>query len=553
MTERVLITAALPYANGLLHFGHLAGAYLPADCYARFERLRGKDVLFISGSDEYGVAITLNAEKEGISPVDYVEKYHQLHKDFFQKVNIHFDHFSRTTTSFHPPVVIDFFKNLHEAGFIQAQEDEHLFSEEENRFLADRYVMGTCPLCGFPEARGDECTDCGASYDSIDLKNPVSKITGNPLTKKKSVHWFLRLDLFKDFLLSMVKEKKWKVNVENFALSFAQDLKPRAITRDLEWGIPVPLEEAKGKVFYVWFDAPIGYISATKEWASLNNAPDKWKDYWHDLSTRYVQFIGKDNIPFHALFFPAMLKGQKLSYKIVDDLVANEFYKFSGQQFSKSATNQSIDCNAIISHFHVDQIRYMLAAGAPETSDSEFTFKEFQMRCNAELVGKFGNFINRVLSFAKKNGFKKFSLDSGLDARDRIFIDLITGLVKKAETAYAEYSLRRAMAALMEIAQSGNAYFDSTAPWKAIKDSDKHNQVVKILSCCLVCQQIMAFVAAPVMPETAEKIFNMIGSSDSIKNIKWSEMIEHALKHEYSIAEVNILFQRVEEEELINL
>jgi methionyl-tRNA synthetase len=359
--EKILITSALPYANGQLHFGHIAGAYLPADCYARFARLQGSDVLYICGSDEYGIAITLSADLAGRSPQAHVDLFHAINKDLFAQLNFSFDHFSRTTWKGHVPTVQQFFLDLLAHGYIEERVTDQLYSPQDNRFLADRYVVGTCPKCGFTEARGDECQRCGSSYEATDLKNPRSKLTNAPLVLKATKHWFLLFDRFKDQLTQWLAEKNWKANVRNFAQSYIDDLKPRAITRDGEWGIPIPLPGTEGKVLYVWFDAPIGYISATQEWAQLNGKPDAWKDYWLDPETTYVQFIGKDNIPFHAVFFPAMEMGQNQPYKKVDQLPANEFLNLEGRQFSKS-DGWTIDLADFFQNFTADQIRYTLAA-----------------------------------------------------------------------------------------------------------------------------------------------------------------------------------------------
>ena len=457
---KVLITAALPYANGPLHFGHIAGAYLPADCYARFQRLIGSDVLYICGSDEHGVAITLSAELAGRTPKEHVDYFHQVLKDFFQKMNIDFDHYSRTTWEGHVEPSQTYFKQLLKNGYIEEKVTNQLYSEKDQRFLADRYVMGTCPKCGFEEARGDECPKCGASYEATDLKKPRSKLTGASLSLKATKHWFIRFDLFKDQLSRWIKKKNWKSNVVNFAQNYIDDLKPRAITRDSDWGIPVPLEGAEGKVLYVWFDAPIGYISATKEWALKKGDPEAWKRYWCDEKTKLVNFIGKDNIPFHAIFFPAMTMGQDEPYKTVDELPANEFYNLEGKQFSKSA-GWYIDLEEFFKHFSADQIRYAIAANAPETQDSEFSWKDFQMRCNSELLGKYGNLINRVLVFTQNKCEGVMPPYGDLKHEDEVFLEKIHELTQAIYEAYSHFHLRKATQLIMELAQEGNVYFDT--------------------------------------------------------------------------------------------
>ncbi len=539
MRKKILITSALPYANGPLHFGHIAGAYLPADCYARFERLRGHDVLYICGSDEYGVAITLSAELAGRTPKEHVDHFHDVNKKFFDKLTIDFDHYSRTTCKEHIPVVQQFFRDLNENGYIEARECEQLYSEADNRFLADRYVAGICPSCGFEEARGDECNKCGASYEATDLKTPRSKMTGASLVLKKTRHWFLRFDKFKEKLEAFLASRPWKANVIRFAQSYVDDIRPRAITRDIEWGVPVPLEEAEGKVFYVWFDAPIGYISATQE-----GRPDTWQEYWCDPQTKYVQFVGKDNIPFHAIFFPAMTMGQNQPYKLVDDLVANEFYNLEGRQFSKSE-GWVIDLEDFFKHFHTDQIRYAIAANAPETSDSEFCWKDFQTRCNAELLGKFGNLVNRVLVFAQNKCAAKIPPTHALEEVDHRFINEMTRLTQEIEESYATYRLRRACQLIMELAQAGNTYFDVKAPWKDAKEEATRPIMETTIALCLECIKRLAIGAFPIMPQTAERVWEMLGSGTPLEH--WTDL-NNELPASQILPKPSILFQKVEDE-----
>ncbi len=541
MKERVLITSALPYANGPLHFGHIAGAYLPADCYARFERLRGSDVLYICGSDEYGVAITLSAEMAHRTPQEHVDMYHKVNADFFEKLEIKFDHFSRTTCKEHKPIVDAFFQDLYGSGFIEARETDQLYSEADNRFLADRYVLGTCPRCHYEEARGDECGHCGASYEATDLKNPRSKLTGAPLIRRRTRHWFLLFDRFKDKLTQFLSVRKWRPNVLNFAQHYIDDLHPRAITRDLEWGVPLPLEEAKGKVFYVWFDAPIGYISATQEWAKKRGTPDAWEEYWLNPQTKYVQFIGKDNIPFHAVFFPAMIMGQSRPYKLVDDLVANEFYNLEGKQFSKSE-GWMIDLKSFFNHFHTDQIRYAIAANSPESADSEFTWKDFQFRCNGELVGKFGNLINRVLVFVQNKCDGKVPPRGNLDEIDKAFLTDMKRIISEVYEQYASYRIRKVSQLLMELATVGNTYFDFKTPWKG------PNRETTI-SLCLECIKCLALAATPIIPSSARKIWEMLGLSEPKL---WDEAIKLTMAQGAALPKPTILFQKVEDEVIKN-
>lgn len=549
--NKVLITAALPYANGPLHFGHIAGAYLPADAYNRFQKLLGADVLFICGSDEYGIAITLNAEKAKQSYQDYVDYYHSLHKEFFRKLSINFDHFSRTTNPYHKECVESFYNDLKNNGYIKEEVAQQLFCEKENRFLADRYVEGTCPKCSYNYARGDECQKCGAAYEATDLINPRSKVSGEPLVKRETVHDFLLLPLFKDKLLKYFEAHPLRDNIENFVKTYIENLKPRAISRDLSWGIPVP-NKAEGKVLYVWFDAPIGYISGTKEWAKeIAQDSSAWEKYWLDPATHYIQFIGKDNIPFHAVVFPSMELGQNTSYKIVDQLVANEFLQLEGKQFSKSE-GIYIDLDKFLGVFSVDQIRYVLAANAPETSDSEFTWEDFVLRCNSELVGKFGNFINRVGSFALKNGFKEISCPKDLSVEDIDFLIQVIEVASKAEKYYKSFSLRKASGSLLELSQLGNVYFNKQAPWLAVKESEKRSFVYKTLFCSLFCQKVLALISYPIIPIASMKIFNILGIKLTQREIHglWQKRFFSYVDDVFKLEKIELLFSLVEGEDI---
>ncbi|WP_038500556.1 methionine--tRNA ligase [Chlamydia avium] len=507
MTRRVLITSALPYANGPLHFGHIAGAYLPADVYARFCRLLGDDVLYLCGSDEYGIAITLNAERAGLGYQEYVDMYHKIHKDTFEKLGISLDFFSRTTNPFHQAIVQEFYTQLKSKGFIENHVSYQLFSETENRFLADRYVEGTCPKCGFSDARGDECQRCGADYEAVDLIDPRSKLSGDKLILKETEHAYLHLERFIDPLLSFIDGTYLPDHVRKFVIDYIKNLRMRAITRDLSWGVPVP--DFPNKVFYVWFDAPIGYISGTMDWAASTGNPDAWKDFWLDPSVEYVQFIGKDNLPFHSAIFPAMELGVDIPYKKVDALISSEFYLLEGAQFSKSEGNY-IDMDAFLDAHALDKLRYVLAATSPETADSEFTFVDFKTRCNSDLVGKFGNFINRVLAFADKNHFKELVYcASSLEDVDHKFLHEAQSIVHKAESCYREFSLRKACSAIMELASLGNGYFNDQAPWKLLKEG-KARRVEAVLFCACYCQKLLALISYPILPETAWEIWKML-------------------------------------------
>lgn len=544
--ERVLITSALPYANGPLHFGHIAGAYLPGDCYARYCRLQKQDVLYICGSDEYGVAITLSADLAGRTPREHVDIYHNVIKIFFEQLNISFDHYSRTTWKGHDADTQEYFTDLLNNGYIKEEVTDQLYSEADGKFLADRYVVGSCPRCGFSEARGDECQSCGASYDAIDLKNPRSKLTQAPLIRKPTKHWFLLLDQFKDKLLKWLETKNWKPNVVNFIKGYINDMHPRAITRDSTWGVSIPLPHTEGKVLYVWFDAPIGYISATKEWAQVKGNPDLWKDYWCHEQTKLVNFIGKDNIPFHAAIFPAMTMGQNKPYKIVDELPANEFYKLEGRQFSKS-DGWYIDLDDFFKNYTVDQIRYTIAANAPETADSEFTWKDFQARCNSELLGKYGNLVNRVLVFNQKECRGEVPSRHELQPIDSEFLQNIQQLVTQASECYANFKIRRASQVVMELAQLGNIYFDSKKPWLDAKQLETRSRMETTIACCLDCIKAMALISFPIIPNAAEAIWNLLGYSTSLYECGWQSVAEKSIPKGQKLAEPKILFQRIED------
>ena len=544
--QKVLVTAALPYANGAIHFGHLAGSYLPADCYARFSRLIGNEVCFICGSDEYGVAIALSAEQAGKTPQEHVDHFHAINQQLFAAVGMSFDHYSRTTWGGHKATVDDFFLTLKRNGYIEDKESERLYCEEDGRFYADRYVMGTCPKCGFANARGDECTSCGASYEAEDLKNPRSKIGNKPLTKKKTRHWYLRLDLFKERLLQWLEGKPWKQNVVNFIKKYIEDIRPRAITRDMKWGIPVPLPEAMGKVFYVWFDAPIGYISATKEWAESIGDPDRWEAFWLDASCRLIQFLGKDNIPFHGAVFPSMIMGQDLPYKLVDEMPANEFYTLAGRQFSKSE-GWFVDLATFLEKYTADQLRYTIASNAPETQDSEFTWKDFQNRCNADLLGKFGNFVHRTLVFAKNTFSGVVPEAKDLSEDDVKFLERCRELASVAKSCYSQFRLRKAAQTVMEVAQMGNVYFDIKKPWQKGQDPQSvHNTI----HCCLECLKILSLISSPIIPTASSQIIHQLGLEAQFQSRGWDEQMAFVLPSGHRLGSPSPLFRKIEDEEI---
>lgn len=552
MIEKILITSALPYANGPLHFGHIAGAYLPGDCYARYQRLMKNDVLYICGSDEYGVAITLSADIAGRTPKQHVDIFHEINKDLFKRLNFSFDHFSRTTWDGHAKPVQQYFLDLLANGYIEERVTDQLYSEVDRRFLADRYVVGTCPKCNFANARGDECPECGASYEATDLLNPRSKLTNAPLIHKPTKHWFLLLDKFTERLQDWLETKNWKPNVVNFIKGYIKELRPRAITRDSDWGVPIPLPGTDGKVLYVWFDAPIGYISATMEWALQSGNPDRWKDYWYDSDVKLVNFIGKDNIPFHAAIFPAMTMGQNQPYKLVDELPANEFYKLEGKQFSKS-DGWFIDLEDFFTRYTTDQIRYTIAANAPETADSEFTWKDFQLRCNTELLGKYGNLVNRVMVFAKNNCKGEVPPYHQLQGVDEEFLSNIRKLVLEASESYGSFKVRRASQIVMELAQLGNVYFDHKRPWQDVKKPETYQTMETTIACCFECIKALALISYPIIPDTASTLWRMLGFNSELKDMSWNDVAIVAITSSETGRKLqvpHILFRKVEDEQI---
>ncbi|MBL4939520.1 MAG: methionine--tRNA ligase [Lutibacter sp.] len=505
-SKRYTITAALPYTNGPVHIGHLAGVYVPADIYARYLRGTGNDVIYICGSDEHGVPITLKAKKEGISPQDVVDKYHAIIKQSFSDFGISFDNYSRTTAKVHHETASEFFKKLyHEDKFIE-ETSEQLYDEEANQFLADRFVVGTCPKCGNEESYGDQCESCGTSHNATDLINPKSAITGNVPTMKVTKHWYLPLDKYEQWLREWIVEghkNDWKTNVLGQVKSWLDDgLKPRAVTRDLDWGIPVPVEGAKGKVLYVWFDAPIGYISSTKEWAKEHGKD--WEPYWKDKNTKLVHFIGKDNIVFHCIIFPAMLKAEG-TYILPENVPANEFLNLEGNKISTSK-NWAVWLHEYLEDFpeKQDVLRYALTANAPETKDNDFTWKDFQARNNNELVAIFGNFINRVVVLTNK-------YYDGIVPEPTNFSDVDTKTLEKLQkfpsiiaSSIERYRFREASQELLNLARLGNKYLADAEPWKLIKTDPE--RVKTILYVAIQIAAGLAVVCEPFLPFTSVKL-----------------------------------------------
>ena len=467
--KTILVTSALPYANGPIHFGHIAGAYLPADVYVRYNRLKKHDVIYICGTDEYGVAISINAEKEGNSPREHVDHYHKVISRIFDQFNIQFDNFSRTTTQRHRELSQKFFTELYDNGHIEDKTEDQLYCASCDKFLADRYITGTCYECDHPGARGDECPSCGAWLEPLKIKSPKCQICQSTPVARSTRHWYLKLGDFKEKLHAWLDQHAfWKQNVIQVARQQIDQLESRPITRDMKWGIPVPLPEAEGKVLYVWFDAPIGYMDSTMEWAEKIGDPDRWKHYWQNPDCQIVNFIGKDNIPFHLLVWPSMLMGQTTPYTPAHNVPANEFYNLEGRQFSKS-DGWTVDLEDFFEHYSDDQIRYAIAANAPENKDSDFNWRDFQKFNNADLANVLGNLVNRMMTFTKKNYDGCIPPEGKLSEKHKNLLQEIDKRKQELENLYETYQLRKAAYAIIDLARRGNKFFDEEEPWKRVK------------------------------------------------------------------------------------
>ena len=546
MSKRYTITAALPYTNGPIHIGHLAGVYVPADIFARYQRLKNNDVAFICRSDEHGVAISIKAKKEGTTPQAIIDKYHTIIKQSFADFGISFDNYSRTSAPIHHQTASDFFKKLYEQGDFIEEISEQLYDEEAHQFLADRFVIGTCPKCGNPEAYGDQCERCGSSLNATDLIDPKSSITGSKPTLKATKHWFLPLNRYQEFLEKWILEghkSDWKPNVYGQVKSWLDDeLKPRAVTRDLDWGIPVPIEGADGKVLYVWFDAPIGYISSTKEWAEREGKD--WRPYWQDKNTELVHFIGKDNIVFHCIIFPAMLKAEG-SYILPTNVPANEFLNLEGNKLSTSK-NWAVWLHEYLQDFpnQQDVLRYALTANAPETKDNDFTWKDFQARNNNELVAIFGNFINRVAVLTQKYYEGVIPAAGEFNDIDTETLRQITELTEKIEQSLERYRFREAQQELMNMARLGNKYLADEEPWKLIKTDPE--RVKTIMYVALQIATALAVASEPFLPFTSEKLKRML----QLGAITWENLKTNAtelLKAGHRIGTAEFLFEKIED------
>ena len=547
MSKRYTITAALPYTNGPIHIGHLAGVYVPADIFARYQRLKNNEVAFICGSDEHGVAISIKAKKEHTTPQAIIDKYHAIIKQSFADFGISFDNYSRTSLPIHHQTASDFFRKLYEQGDFIEEISEQLYDEEAHQFLADRFVIGTCPKCGNPEAYGDQCERCGSSLNATDLIDPKSSITGSKPTLKATKHWFLPLNRYQEFLEKWILEghkNDWKPNVYGQVKSWLDDeLKPRAVTRDLDWGIPVPVDGAEGKVLYVWFDAPIGYISSTKEWAEREGKD--WRPFWQDKDTELVHFIGKDNIVFHCIIFPAMLKAEG-SYILPTNVPANEFLNLEGNKLSTSK-NWAVWLHEYLQDFpnQQDVLRYALTANAPETKDNDFTWKDFQARNNNELVAIFGNFINRVAVLTQKYYEGEVPAAGVLNATDSETLQQISELTKKIEQSLERYRFREAQQELMNIARLGNKYLADEEPWKLIKTDAE--RVKTVMYVALQVATALAITSEPFLPFTSEKLKNIL----QLGTTAWEQVKQNPtalLPTGHKIGVATLLFEKIEDD-----
>ena len=556
--QRYTITAALPYTNGPIHIGHLAGVYVPADIYARFLRMQGNDVAFVCGSDEHGVAIPMKAKKEGVSPQQIIDKYHAIIKKSFEDFGVSFDNYSRTSNKIHHKTASEFFTKLYEDGKFIEETTEQLYDAEANQFLADRFVTGTCPKCGNEEAYGDQCESCGTSLSANDLINPKSAITGAKPTMKETKHWFLPLDQYQDWLKEWIlvgHKKDWKTNVYGQVKSWIDDgLRARAVTRDLDWGIPVPLKNAKGKVLYVWFDAPIGYISSTKEWAEREGK--NWEDYWKDKDTKLVHFIGKDNIVFHCVIFPIMLKAEG-SYILPENVPANEFLNLEGKKLSTSK-NWAVWLHEYLQDFpsQQDVLRYVLTANAPETKDNDFTWKDFQVRNNNELVAVFGNFINRVLVLTDKYYAGEVPAPGEFSEVDKNTLATLRAYPAVIASSIEKYRFREAQGELMNLARLGNKYLADEEPWKMIKTDAE--RVKAVMYVALQISSALATLSEPFLPFTSAKLRKFLNLAQEATSLpgnqanSWNEVStkETLLPAGHHIGKAELLFSKIEDEQI---
>jgi methionyl-tRNA synthetase len=539
--SKIIVTGALPYANGPIHIGHLAGVYLPADIYTRYLRKKKKDVIYICGTDENGVPITIAAEKEGVSPKELVSRYHNLIKDSLKKLGVEFDNFSGTSRKIHYDFSQKIFLELYEKGYIEPKTTKEFYCENCRKFLPDRYVEGICPHCGFQEARGDSCDSCGSWLDSGQLKDPKCKLCGTTPIKKETKHWYLLLDKFQDKLEKWIEKKKWKQTVKSYLKGWLREgLRPRPITRDLNWGVPVPLPDVpQDKVLYVWFDAPLGYISSTIEWAEKIGKPDKWRDYWEDQSTILIHFIGKDNIVFHGIIWPAIIMGTE-KFTLPAEIPANEFLNLEGRQISTSR-NWAIWLHEYLESFDPDFIRYYLTSIMPETRDSEFKWKEFQERVNQELINNFGNFVNRTLKFIEKYNQGEIPKPGKLTKEDKEMLREVNSLIDKLDRAVSKFKFKEAIKLWMQISAIGNRYYDQSKPWENLKNNE--DRMATTIYLCSHLTHILSTLGQFFTPFSAGKTLTML----KLKEKEWDKLKDIEIPLSHKIGTIEPLFQKIED------
>ncbi len=543
--QRILVTSALPYANGPLHLGHLAGAYLTPDFYVRYKRLVGVDIVFICGSDEHGVPITIAAEKEGVTPQDIVDRYHDMNKKVFEDFGISFDYYGRTSSKTHHETSQEFFKNLYDKGYFKKKTEKQLYDPKADMFLPDRYVKGTCPNCGFTEAYGDQCENCGTSLSPTELIDPKSALSGEKPELKETEHWYMPLGDTQEKLEKWLDTRKnWKPNVMGQVKSWLNDgLADRAATRDLSWGVPVPLENAAGKVLYVWFDAPIGYISATKEWADAKGDADAWKKYWQDEDTELYHFIGKDNIVFHCIMFPTILM-EHGGYVMPKNVPANEFLNLEGKKLSTSR-GWAVWLHEYLEDFTPDLLRYALGTTLPESKDSDFSWKDFQSRVNNELAAVLGNFVFRALSFTEKFANSKVPKLSNPSQTDLNALNAIKTQRERVTEALESFRFKEAISEAMNLARAGNKYFTETEPWKSRKENPEacDNTLHVSLQICAALSILMD----PILPESMKELRAQLGMKDEIR---WKDISDSMLQSDSQINPGDVLFTKVEDEQI---
>ena len=546
MAEKILVTDALPYANGKLHIGHIAGVHLPGNIYVRYQRLKGRDVVHVSGSDDHGVAITLAAEKQGITPKELVDKYYPVIRGALEDFGIVYDNFSQTSRPIHHETARDYFRRLDEKGCFDVREVDQIYCPANNRFLPDRYVEGTCPHCGSDRARGDQCEACGTILDATQLVDPHSDVCNGPLEVRPANHWYFKLARMSARLQAWIDTKThWKVNVRNYCQGwFNEGLSDRPISRDLDWGVELPIEEAVGKVMYVWFENTLGYVSSTREWAVAQGDPDRWKDYWLNPDCKLVNFLGKDNIVFHAILWPAMIM-EHGDFVLPSEIPANEFLNIEGQKLSTSR-NWAVWLDEYLDDFPPDPMRYCLASISPETKDSDFTWKDFQARNNNELADIFGNFVNRTLTFINRYFDGVIPEPGTFSPEDREMLSSVAGAPDRVGTCFESFQVRGAVRELIALGNQCNRYFNDQAPWNTRKTD--RARCAATLHVCMQAVRVLAVVMSPILPFSAERLWKMAGLEGRVDAQMWDEIEIDASLSGRPIGEIEILFHKIDDD-----